>query len=252
MMNTLKLCGSRMTVEVNLNNMTIVKRRDYKVPKIIAKLGARGTRAVIIGPLLRDTLNDSQVQEARKAILDLRARIQAGEEAGGLVPALGGAVEKVAQGARGGRQFLAGSAEVDVGPLQGGLALAHGHLDAETLRAAGRGHQRRVAAKLLAEQPRPLPVGEDHQQLEGGGENADQHPPARPAATARPASGHSSSTSPRARSMLCWNTQPETSAKMNSTATTVSQMRRYSDLTGCSGAVASSASHSASCLRAKT
>jgi predicted dehydrogenase len=37
MMNTLKLCGSRMTVEVNLNNMTIVKRRDYKVPKIVAK-----------------------------------------------------------------------------------------------------------------------------------------------------------------------------------------------------------------------
>ncbi len=37
MMNTLKLCGSRMTVEVNLNNMTIVRRRDYKVPKIIAK-----------------------------------------------------------------------------------------------------------------------------------------------------------------------------------------------------------------------
>lgn len=37
MMNTLKLCGSKMTVEVNLNNMTIVKRRDYKVPKIIAK-----------------------------------------------------------------------------------------------------------------------------------------------------------------------------------------------------------------------
>lgn len=37
MMNTLKLCGSKMTVEVNLNNMTIVKRRDYDVPKIIAK-----------------------------------------------------------------------------------------------------------------------------------------------------------------------------------------------------------------------
>lgn len=37
MMNTLKLCGSRMTVEVNLNNMTIVKRRNYDVPKIIAK-----------------------------------------------------------------------------------------------------------------------------------------------------------------------------------------------------------------------
>ncbi len=36
-MNTLKLCGTKMTVEVNLNNMTLVKRRDYKVPKIIAK-----------------------------------------------------------------------------------------------------------------------------------------------------------------------------------------------------------------------
>lgn len=36
-MNTLKLCGTKMTVEVNLNNMTIVRRRDYKVPKIIAK-----------------------------------------------------------------------------------------------------------------------------------------------------------------------------------------------------------------------
>ncbi|HEY2773585.1 MAG TPA: Gfo/Idh/MocA family oxidoreductase [Candidatus Binatia bacterium] len=37
MMNTLRLCGSKMTVEVNLNNMTIVRRRDYDVPKIIAK-----------------------------------------------------------------------------------------------------------------------------------------------------------------------------------------------------------------------
>ena len=37
MQNTLKLCGSRMTVELNLNNMTIVRRRDYKVPKILAK-----------------------------------------------------------------------------------------------------------------------------------------------------------------------------------------------------------------------
>jgi predicted dehydrogenase len=36
-LNTLKLCGSRMTVEVNLNNMTIVKRRDYSAPKVIAK-----------------------------------------------------------------------------------------------------------------------------------------------------------------------------------------------------------------------
>jgi predicted dehydrogenase len=36
-LNTLKLCGSEMTVEVNLNNMSIVKRRDYSAPKVIAK-----------------------------------------------------------------------------------------------------------------------------------------------------------------------------------------------------------------------
>jgi hypothetical protein len=36
-LNTLKLCGSQMTVEVNLNNMSIVKRRDYSAPKVIAK-----------------------------------------------------------------------------------------------------------------------------------------------------------------------------------------------------------------------
>lgn len=36
-LNTLKLCGTKMTVEVNLNNMTLVRRRDYDLPKIIAK-----------------------------------------------------------------------------------------------------------------------------------------------------------------------------------------------------------------------
>ncbi len=36
-LNTLKLCGTRMTVEVNLNNMTLVRRREYDVPKIIGK-----------------------------------------------------------------------------------------------------------------------------------------------------------------------------------------------------------------------
>ncbi len=36
-LNTLKLYGTRMTVEVNLNNMTLVKRRDYKAPKVVAK-----------------------------------------------------------------------------------------------------------------------------------------------------------------------------------------------------------------------
>ncbi len=36
-LNTLKLYGTRMTVEVNLNNMTIVRRREYDVPKVIGK-----------------------------------------------------------------------------------------------------------------------------------------------------------------------------------------------------------------------
>jgi predicted dehydrogenase len=36
-LNTLKLYGTRMTVEVNLNNMTILKHREYKAPKVVAK-----------------------------------------------------------------------------------------------------------------------------------------------------------------------------------------------------------------------
>jgi predicted dehydrogenase len=36
-LNTLKLCGTKMTVEANLNNMTIVRRREYDVPKVIGK-----------------------------------------------------------------------------------------------------------------------------------------------------------------------------------------------------------------------
>lgn len=36
-LNILKLYGTRMTVEVNLNNMTLVKRRDYSAPKVVAK-----------------------------------------------------------------------------------------------------------------------------------------------------------------------------------------------------------------------
>lgn len=41
-----------------------------KVPQIISQLGARGTRAVIVGPLLRDTMNSSQLLAVRKAILE--------------------------------------------------------------------------------------------------------------------------------------------------------------------------------------
>jgi acetyltransferase len=40
------------------------------VAQIVAQLGARGTRAVIIGPSLRDTMSDEEVVTARKAILD--------------------------------------------------------------------------------------------------------------------------------------------------------------------------------------
>ena len=36
-LNTLKLYGTHMTVEVNLNNMTLVRRRDYRAPKVVAK-----------------------------------------------------------------------------------------------------------------------------------------------------------------------------------------------------------------------
>ena len=39
-------------------------------PKIIAQLGARGTRAVIVGPSLRDKMSNDKVLEVRKAILD--------------------------------------------------------------------------------------------------------------------------------------------------------------------------------------
>ena len=40
------------------------------VPQIISQLGARGTRAVIVGPSMRTRMNASQVLEVRKAILD--------------------------------------------------------------------------------------------------------------------------------------------------------------------------------------
>ncbi|MDP2808691.1 MAG: GNAT family N-acetyltransferase [Rhodocyclaceae bacterium] len=40
------------------------------VPQIIAQLGARGTRAVIVGPSLREKMTGSEVLDVRKAILD--------------------------------------------------------------------------------------------------------------------------------------------------------------------------------------
>ena len=40
------------------------------VPQIVTRLGALGTRAVIVGPTLREAMTGKQVQEARRAILD--------------------------------------------------------------------------------------------------------------------------------------------------------------------------------------
>ena len=74
-------------------DLAIVCAALHDVPRIIAKLGARGTRAVIVGPLLRDSLDDSQVLEARKAILDAARpwlmRVLGPGSGGVIVPASG-------------------------------------------------------------------------------------------------------------------------------------------------------------------
>ena len=72
------------------------------VPQIIAQLGARGTRAVIVGPSLRTRMNSEQVQEVRKAILDAARpwmmRVL-GPGSGGLVVPKSGLNASVAAGA---------------------------------------------------------------------------------------------------------------------------------------------------------
>ncbi|MBK7767900.1 MAG: acetate--CoA ligase family protein [Sulfuritalea sp.] len=69
------------------------------VPQIIAQLGARGTRAVIVGPSLRDRLSSSEAVEVRKAILDAARphliRVL-GPGSGGLVVPAGGLNASVA------------------------------------------------------------------------------------------------------------------------------------------------------------
>ena len=63
------------------------------IPEIVALLGERGTRAVLVGPSLHEKLNEEQVAQARKAILDAaRPRLVRvlGPGSGGLiVPASG-------------------------------------------------------------------------------------------------------------------------------------------------------------------
>ena len=51
-------------------DLAIVCATLRDVPQIIARLGALGTRAAIVGPTLRETMSGKQVQEARSAILD--------------------------------------------------------------------------------------------------------------------------------------------------------------------------------------
>jgi len=74
-------------------DLAIVCAALRDVAPIIAQLGARGTRAVIIGPALRDKLTGSQVMEARKAILDAARpylmRVLGPGSGGLIVPAAG-------------------------------------------------------------------------------------------------------------------------------------------------------------------
>ena len=69
------------------------------VPQIIAQLGERGTRAVIVAPSLRDRLSSSEAVEVRKAILDAArphlVRVL-GPGSGGLVVPAGGLNASVA------------------------------------------------------------------------------------------------------------------------------------------------------------
>ena len=51
-------------------DLAIICAALVDVPQIIAQLGARGTRAVIVGPALRDKMTSSEVAAVRKAILD--------------------------------------------------------------------------------------------------------------------------------------------------------------------------------------
>ncbi|MCX7156367.1 MAG: GNAT family N-acetyltransferase [Rhodocyclales bacterium] len=71
------------------------------VPQIIAQLGARGTRAVIVGPSMRTRMNASQVLEVRNAILEAaRPHLMRvlGPGSGGLVVPASGLNASVAAG----------------------------------------------------------------------------------------------------------------------------------------------------------
>lgn len=72
-------------------DLAIICAAPGDAPKIIAQLGARGTRAVIVGPSMRDKMTRSEAVEVRKAILDAARpyliRVLGPGSAGLLVPA---------------------------------------------------------------------------------------------------------------------------------------------------------------------
>ncbi len=56
--NLLRLCGSKMTVEVNLNTMTVLRRREYRAPKAISKsLPSLDDAAQLLVQTVKNTAN---------------------------------------------------------------------------------------------------------------------------------------------------------------------------------------------------
>ena len=74
-------------------DLAIVCATPADVPQIIDQLGARGTRAVIVGPSMRDKMTGSEVSKEHKAILDAArphlVRVLGPGSGGLLVPARG-------------------------------------------------------------------------------------------------------------------------------------------------------------------
>lgn len=87
--------GSHVHVDdlATVPDLAIVCAALDDVPQIVAKLGAAGTRAVIVGPTLREKLDSAELLRARKAILDAArpwmVRVLGPGSGGLLVPAIG-------------------------------------------------------------------------------------------------------------------------------------------------------------------
>ena len=64
--------GPRIRVEESdeVPDLAIICARPDNIPEIVAQLGERGTRAVIIGPALRHQMTGAELADTRRAILD--------------------------------------------------------------------------------------------------------------------------------------------------------------------------------------